>query len=163
MNAQHPTYWLTYISGQTEIAPNEITAIAPEILHRPRMSSDARMLLAAADAYHDAHPHQRVVYLAAVTRWLFLKDVTWRDLDVDFSSALIDLDRYSPALLIAVSEIAVAVVANAALHRTILVVGERDPIPKNVDEDVRAAILEALERDWPEYITGVLARHAARC
>lgn len=163
VNAQRPTFWLTYISEQTEIAPNEITAIAPEILDRPRLSGNVRMLLAATDAYHDAHPHERVVYLAAVTRWLFLKYVTWRGLDVDFSAALIDLDRYSPALLIEASEIAVAVVANAALHHTILVVGELVPIPEDVDEDVRTAILEALERDWPDYITGVLERHAARC
>lgn len=160
MNAEHPSYWLTYISEQTETGPDEITAIAPEILDRPRMSSDVRMLLAAADAYHDAHPHHRVVYLAAVTRWLFLKNVTWRGLEVDFSAALADLDRHSPALLMEASAAARAVVANTTRHLTILVMGEHEPIPDDVDGQVRSAILEALERDWPGYIVGVLARHA---
>ncbi len=162
MNAEHPSYWLIYISEQTETGPEEITAIAPEILDRPRMSSDVRMLLAAADAYHDAHPHHRVVYLAAVTRWLFGRHVSWRGLEVDFSAALADLDRYSPALLMEASAVARAVVANTTRHLTILMVGEHEPIPDDVDEQVRSAILEALERDWPDYIAGILGRYAAR-
>lgn len=162
MNAEHPSYWLTYISEQTETGPDEITAIAPEILDRPRMSSDVRMVLAAADAYHDAHPHDRVVYLAGVTRWLFLQGATWRGLEVDFSAALADLDRYSPALLMEASAVARAVVANTTRHLTILVVGEHEAIPDDVDEQVRSAILEALERDWPDYIAGALGRYPAR-
>ncbi len=70
MSAQHPKYWLAYLSESPENRPNEITTTAPEILDRPRFSQDAQVLLAAADAYHAVHPHHRVVFAAAVTRWL---------------------------------------------------------------------------------------------
>ena len=60
------------------------------------------------------------------------------------------------------SAVARAVVANSTRHLTILVLGKHEPIPDDVDEQVRSAILEALERDWPDYIAGVLAHHARR-
>ena len=39
MSAQHPKYWLAYLSESPENRPNEITTTAPEILDRPRFSS----------------------------------------------------------------------------------------------------------------------------
>lgn len=163
MSAQHPKYWLAYLSEATENGSNEITAIAPEILDRPQVSLDARVLLAAADAYHDAHRHHRVVFAAAVTRWLHVdRDLTWDDLDIDFYEALLDLDAHAPQLLIEASPIARAVVANAAINLEIRVVGEPAPITDIPTEPVRAAILEALERDWPSYITAAMARRAQR-
>lgn len=163
MSAQHPKYWLAYLSESTETSPDEITTTAPEILDRPRFSRDAQVLLAAADAYQDAHPQHRVVFAAAVTRWLHVdRGLSWDDLDIDFYDALLDLDAYSPQLLIEASPIARAVVANAAIDLTIFVVGESAPIADIPTEPVRAAIVEALERDWPTYITGALERQAQR-
>lgn len=160
MSARHPTYWLAYLSEETERGSNEITAIAPEILDRPRFTRDAQVVLAAADAYHSAHSHERVVFAGAVTRWLHVeRDLRWDDLDADFYDALIDLDQHSPALLIEASPIARAIVANAALHLEILLVGPPGPSRVIPTEPVRAAILDALERDWPPYITAALERH----
>ena len=42
MSAQHPKYWLAYLSESPENRPNEITTTAPEILDRPRFSRDAQ-------------------------------------------------------------------------------------------------------------------------
>jgi hypothetical protein len=163
MSAQHPRYWLAYLSEATETGSNEITTTAPEILDRPRFSRDAQVLLAAADAYYDAHPQHRVVFAAAVTRWLYVdRGPSWDDLDIDFYDALLDLDAHTPQLLIEASPIARAVVANAAIDLTIFMAGELTPIMDIPTEPVRAAILEALERDWPSYITGALARQAQR-
>jgi hypothetical protein len=160
MSARHPTYWLAYLSEETERGSNEITAIAPETLDRPRFTRDAQVVLAAADAYHSEHPHERVVFAGAVTRWLHVeRDLSWDDLDVDFYDALLDLDEHSPALLIEASPIARAIVANAALHLEILLVGPPGPFRDVPTEPVRAAILGVLERDWPEYITATMARH----
>lgn len=159
MSAHHPTYWLAYISEAVENGPAEITATAPEILDRPRFSQDVRVLLAAADAYHDAYPAERVVFAAAVTRWLNVeRGLAWDDLDADFFEALLDLDAHAPALLIEASPIAIAVVANAAVHLEVFLVGECGPSRPLPTEPVRAAMLEALERDWPAYITRALAR-----
>ena len=72
----------------------------------------------------------------------------------------LDLDAHTPQLLIEASPIARAVVANAAVELAIWIVGESAPITDIPTEPVRAAILEALERDWPPYITDVLARQA---
>jgi hypothetical protein len=156
MTIEQPTYWLAYISEATETGPMEITATAPGILDRPPFTRDARVLLAAADAYHAAHPQQRVVFAAAVTRWLHVeKCITWHELDMDFDEALADLDSHAPALLIEASPIAMAVVANAALHLDIFIVcGGVEDADKHT-EPVRAAIQAALERDWPAYIRSV--------
>ena len=163
MSGQHPKYWLAYLSESPKNRPNEITTTAPEILDRPRFSHDAQVLLAAADAYHAAHPHHRVVFAAAVTRWLHVdRGRKWDDLDIDFYDALADLDAHAPQLLIEASSIARAVVGNAAVELTIFMVGESAPITDIPTEPVRAAILEALERDWPAYITDALARQAQR-
>ena len=127
MSLQQPTYWLAYLAEATETGPAEITATAPEILDRPRFTRDARVLLAAADAYHDVHPHERVVFAAAITRWLRLSQgIRWPDLDIDFYEALADLDAHAPALLITASPVAMAVVGNAAVHLDILVDRRRD-------------------------------------
>jgi hypothetical protein len=163
MSAQHPRYWLAYLSESTETGSNEITTTAPEILDRPRFSRDAQVLLAAADAYHDAHPEHRVVFAAAVTRWIHVdRGLSWDDLDIDFYDALVNLDAHTPQLLIEASPIARAVVANAATELTIFMVGETAPITDIPTEPVRAAILEALKRDWPPYISGALERQAQR-
>jgi hypothetical protein len=163
MSAQHPKYWLAYLSESPMNRPSEITTTAPEILDRPRFSHDAQVLLAAADAYHAVHPHHRVVFAAAVTRWLHLgRGLSWDDFDIDFYEALADLDAHTPQLLIEASPIARAVVGNGALELTIFMVGESAPITDIPTEPVRAAILEALERDWPPYITGALERQAQR-
>ena len=106
MSAQHPKYWLAYLSESPENRPNEITTTAPEILHRPRFTHDAQVLLAAADVYHAVHPHHRVVFAAAVTRWLHVdRGLNWEDFDIDFYEALADLDAHTPQLLIEASPI----------------------------------------------------------
>ena len=160
MNLEHPNYWLAYLSESVEDGPAEVTAIAPCAMDRPRLTYDTRGLLAAADAYHDEHPHERVVFAAAVTRWLSLsRSLRWYDLDIDFYAALAELDAHAPALLIEASPIVMAVVGNAATHHVILVVGEKERCEPNV-EDVRALMVAALEQDWPAYIRRVLSRYA---
>ena len=160
MSLEHPAYWLAYLSDQGDARPDEITAIAPETLRRPLFSSDAQVLLSAADRYHHLHPHERVVFAAAVTRWLHVEHHrSWNDLSVDFYQALADLDRHAPALLIQASPIARAIVANAALHLEIFHVGDDDIEDADLHtEPVRDAIHAALERDWQPYITRFAAR-----
>lgn len=65
-------------------------------------------------------------------------------------------------MLIEVSPIARAVVGNAAIDLEIGIVGGQAPITDIPTEPIREAILEALERDWPEYTTDALTRQAQR-
>ena len=108
MNVEQPDYWLAYVGEDAMDGAGEITATAPTILDRTRLSRDARIVLAAADTYHGAHPTERVVFVAAVTRWLVRQhDTKWSDLAVDFARALAELDRHAPALLIDASPLTI--------------------------------------------------------
>lgn len=159
MSLEHPNYWLAYLSDSAGTRPDEITAVAPEILQRSLFGHDAQVVLAAADSYHGHRPRERVVFAAAVTRWLHVEhDRCWEDLDIDFYEALEDLDAHAPALLIESSSVARAVVANAALHLELLVVGGGIEDGDFHTEPVREAIQCALERDWERYISGTLAK-----
>jgi hypothetical protein len=158
MSLEYPHYWLAYLSDAADVYPDEVTAIAPEILQRSMFSRSTQVLLATADRYHDSHSSERVVFAAAITRWLHVEHGReWHDLDVDFDDALDDLDQYAPALLIQASPIARAIVANAAIHLEIV----RDNWLERADvhtEPVREAIHMALQRDWRPYITRIAAR-----
>ena len=160
MSLEHPEYWLAYLSEGGDARPDEVTAIAPETLQRSKFTRDAQILLAAAEWYHDRHPTERVVFAAAITRWLHVEHSrNWDDLDVDFYSALDDLDLHAPALLIQASPIARAIVANAAMHLQIMFVGDTAVETADVHtEPVREAIRTALERDWRPYISRISAR-----
>jgi hypothetical protein len=158
MSLDQPRYWLAYISEDVETGPAEVTAIAPEVLPRPGFTRDARVVLAAADAYHDANPRYRVVFLGSVTRWLHTsRGIRWADLDVDLDDALADLDLHSPALLIEAASVTTAVVANAATHLDLVWPDGRIESGDEHTEPVRAAIQAVLERDWSEYINRVVA------
>jgi hypothetical protein len=159
MSVEHPKYWLAYLSdGEGEARDDEITAVAPEILHRSLFGTDAQTLLAAADAYHDRHQYERVVFAAAVTRWLSEEhQIGWDDLDIDFYEALADLDAHAPALMIEASPVARAIVANAATRLELFIVGEAVQDADVHTDPSRAAILGALVRDWAPYINRILA------
>ena len=72
--------------------------------------------------------------------------------------ALEDLDAHAPALLIESSAVARAVVANAAMHLELLIVGGGIEDGDFHTEPVREAIRGALERDWENYIRQILAK-----
>ena len=166
MSLEHPIYWLAYLSDSVETRPDEITAVAPEVLQRSLFGHDAQVVLAAADSYHGHHPQERVVFAAAVTRWLHVEHGRcWHDLDIDFYEALEDLDAHAPALLVESSSVARAVVANAAMHLDIVIVGGGVENADVHTEPVREAIQGALERDWQQYIRRILAdpKHLRRC
>ncbi len=158
MSLEHPYYWLAYLSDAPGVRDEAVIAIAPETVVRHQLSPSARTLLAAADMYHDHHRTERVVFVAAVTRWLHVEHgVSWTDLDVDFFEALAALDAHAPALLIEASPIARAIVANAAINLHFLVDPDDRCESEIPTEPVRAALVEALERDWAAYARALKA------
>ena len=75
------------------IRPSSCIAI-PARIERNHLDRAPRVVLAAADAYRDAHPDHGVVFLASVTRWLAERhDLTWLELRVDLDEALTELQR----------------------------------------------------------------------
>lgn len=155
MTIEHPNYWLAYLSDHPDCA-HEITAVAPEVLNLERFSPNACAFLAAVEGFRVANPQQRVVFAAAVTRWLDRAMGTpWGKLGIDFFDALAELDHHAPALLIEASPIALAVVSSAADHLSLASGNGIEDGASHIDP-CRAAILDTLERDWPGYIRSVL-------
>jgi hypothetical protein len=130
----------------------EIVAIAPEaVLAADQLGRDARWLLAAADGYHVHHPHERLVFNGAITRWLREQGVGWIDVDVDVEAALRTLDQHSPRLVIEASPLAIAVVASPADVIAVLHPGGRVE-DERIDEGVRDELRQVLEREWASHI-----------
>ena len=163
MSLEHSSYWLAYLSDGDHVREGEVTTIAPEVVPRISFTSDAQMLLAVADAYHRCRPRERVVFAAAITRWLLVAyGLRWPDVDVDFFGALSEFDANAPALLIEASSIARAIVANASLSLELRVVTDERYEAELPTEPVREALLEALVRDWPLYIRSVVESQRSR-
>lgn len=161
MRIGQPDYWLAYLSEKDEQA-QQITVIAPCMLDTPRLPPDARALLGTVDTYRKAHPHQRVIFAAEVTRWLHhANNVTWGDLNIDFYQALTELDRHPPALHLPASPIARGVVADASDHLQIFIDGRVEDGHLHT-EPCRAAIHAALEHDWPPFIRRVITARRPR-
>jgi hypothetical protein len=158
MSVEHPAYWLVYVPQSTEEGAAEVAAVAPEATPRRLLGADARALLAQAEHYHELHPQQRIVFVAEITRWLDGWGDIWTDVEVHLYEALHDLDEHAPALLVEVSPIMLAVVANTAREASLNYTdGSVEPIDRHV-EPARAAVLKVLERDWPAWVRSVLGR-----
>jgi hypothetical protein len=161
MSAEHPAYWLVYVPARTELGATEVAAIAPEELRAQQFCRDAQWLLAAADGYHVHHPHDRVVFTGAVTRWLHTQGVGWGDVAVDVGGALRDLDEHASRLVIEASELTMAVAASPTHVIEVLHPSGRVEHAERINERVRDELRQELERDWPPHIRSVTARRSA--
>jgi hypothetical protein len=104
-------HWLAFIADSPDDSPAQITAI-PASTRREHLGRAPRVVLAAANAYHDAYPDHSVVFLASVTRWLGVRhDLSWSELRVDLDEALGDLQRCASTVRLDASPIAVVIVA----------------------------------------------------
>ena len=56
-------HWLVFVAEPLDDSPVELIAI-PARIERDRLDRAPRVVLAAADAYRDAHPDHGVVFLA---------------------------------------------------------------------------------------------------
>ena len=125
-------HWLVFVAERPDDSAVELIAV-PACTERNQLDRAPRVVLAAADAYRDAHPEHLVAFLASVTRWLAERhDLTWLELRVDLDEALTQLQRYASAVAIDASPMAAAVVGTG---------GEgTDPSIARYTEPVRLAI-----------------------
>ena len=101
---------------------------------------------------------KRVLLVSDITRWLADAGRTWEHIGVDFATAQNELERLSPALIVAVSRTAYAtlcaVARDANVHRA---PGRLAEVTGGEREKVRGALEARLDTDWPAYITKALA------
>jgi hypothetical protein len=101
---------------------------------------------------------KRVLFVSDITRWLADAGRTWERIGVDFSTAQNELERQSPALIVAVSRTAYSALCSTAPNLTVLYnscsVAE---ITTDEREMVRTALEARLDADWPIYIRKTLA------
>lgn len=130
-------YWLVFVAEPSDDDwPIELVAV-PACVGRVKLHRASRVVMAAADAYHDAHPARGVVFLASVTSWLRERhELSWRELLVNLDEALSDLQRCAAAVGIDASPIAVVIVATGG--------GDTDPSIARHTELVRSAIASLL-------------------
>jgi len=155
-------------AGDAEMAEAAL-AIAPDVTSAVRpVGSDGRPVPLGSDLtlMLDAGSQcavtlgKRVVFVSDVTRWLADTGRTWERIGVDFPTAQNELERQSPALLVAVSRLAHTILCSTfrslAVHYTSGSVAEI-MTDEREREKVRRALETRLDADWPAYITKMLA------
>jgi hypothetical protein len=136
MSPHTSDHWLVFVAEPLDDLPVELIAI-PARTEQHALDRAPRAVLAASDAYRDAHPDHGVVFLASVTRWLTKRhDLTWCDLSVDLDEALTDLRQTATAVTLDASPLAAVIVATGG--------NGNDPSIAAHLEPVRAAIAEVL-------------------
>jgi len=148
---ESPDYWLAWISPSaasgSESSQRSLSVLAPQFVRRQRFGRDVELVLQVADAaaYETGH---RVLFFSGANRWLRASGRAWGDVDVDWESALEQLDR-AVVIDLNVDDITYAVAAGA----THMVVQDETV---EVDDDQRAAVRARVQawltREWPEAI-----------
>jgi hypothetical protein len=102
---------------------------------------------------------KRVLIVSEITRWLADTGRTWEHIGVDFATALADLERQSPALIVTVSRTAYTVLCSAARNLTVhYTSGGFAKATTDEREMLRTALEARLDADWSVYIVKALAK-----
>ena len=118
----------------------------PGYVDRTELSDDARRVLGAAHAYHLEHPEEPVVFFAEITCWIEReKQLTWRELEVDFEAALADLDAKAPVLYLEVDPGTAWTIADTSVNGVAVVVPESGESRRVDKADAKSAILNVLD------------------
>ncbi|MGH3302355.1 MAG: hypothetical protein ACRDOK_11850, partial [Streptosporangiaceae bacterium] len=101
---------------------------------------------------------KRVLFVSDITRWLADTGRTWEHIGVDFATAQNELERQSPALIVAVSRTAHAILCAVARDPTVHYDPRRPAeVTPGEREKVRTSLEARLDADWPTYITKAIA------
>lgn len=140
-------YWLVYVNAASEHGPPQLTVIPVDRTDRTTLIRDAKSVLAAADAYHELHPAERVVFFGEITRWL-VKDeqMTWGELHVDFEVALAHLDEHAPNLMLDTDPLTATTIATPADRVLVVVPGCTSSVPVDT-APIKHMILEVVDAE----------------
>ncbi len=152
---RRPSYWLVtgldWPGGELAEAAH---AIAPMLVPRDALSSDAVQVLGCADLYARSHG-MRVVFFSDLTRMFAQAGRSWESMGVDWQRGLEILQNGPfPGLLLTVSERAYLLICDPSAQPAISSPG--DP-PDGERELARQAIERRLDADWPPYMDRLVA------
>ncbi|HSA52061.1 MAG TPA: hypothetical protein VLH10_18395 [Yinghuangia sp.] len=153
-----PEYWLVIgLAWPDGSAPTRDAAfaVAPPLIPRARVSSDARDILAVADAYQRALPG-RVLLFSDLTRWLAGNDSNWAARGTDWEAAIDELTERNPApgMYVRISQRAHIVICDATREGMTLHYADGGSERLRPEERVlvREALADRLSEDWPRYV-----------
>jgi hypothetical protein len=148
-------------------------AIAPAVTQTVRpvgpdgqpipLGSDLALMLDAGSQCASALG-ARVLFVSDITCWLTDTGRNWENIRVDFATAQNELERQSPALIVAVSRTAYTILCSATRDLTVHYTAGSVPEVRTDERAMFRTALEArLDADWPIYIRKALASalHAA--
>lgn len=154
----HPAYWLVHglpWQGDRGVA-EAVVAIAPEMISRETLSSDAFQILGCADLYARKHG-SRVVFFSDLTRMFTTAGTSWAQLGVDWESALRELEKGPfPRLFLTISERVHLFICNPATDTLLTVPGGAQEAAEAERRLVRQAITSKLATDWPSYMQQII-------
>jgi hypothetical protein len=131
-------HWLVFVAEPQADAAVQLLAV-PAHIKRDHFDRAPRVVLAAADAYRDAHPEHHVAFLASVTRWLAERhNLTWLELRVDFDEALTQLQRCAAAVVIDAAPMAAVVVGTGSEGSDPSIARHTEPIRLAIDNLLRS-------------------------
>ncbi len=156
-HAQRPPAWLVFGLPWPEDAQDMAEAayaVAPVTVPRSLVPLELTKILDYTEHYARERS-LRVVFFSDLTRWLSDLGTTWLDQDVDWQEA------QRTAIELPILGLFLTVSHRAYLHlcdtsRSGFTVYNRDGTtetpPASEREDVRAALVEILDQDWPGYV-----------
>lgn len=155
-NLVYPPGWL--VIGlpwpQTETTMAESAcAIAPSILRQDMFSPDARTVFNFSSSIIRTSP-DNTVFFSDLTRWLYQHDQDWTHIGVrDWQKTVDEIAGHAPGLFLTLSQVAHSVVCDATTDGMMAYL-PGSSTPQNLQEirqDVRSALSERIEADWPTY------------
>jgi hypothetical protein len=153
-----PPYWLVWglqWPGARDAA-EAAAAIAPAMIPRDILGSDAYQVLGCADLYARKHGH-RVIFFSDLTSMFAAAGTSWSQLGVDWERALQELRSGPfPLMFLTISEHAYAVICDPARSAIPVVTAARPGVADDERELVRQAIARQLAPDWPKYVRSLV-------
>jgi hypothetical protein len=149
-----PAYWLVAgLEWPAGTGPSEAAwAIAPDLIPRDTLSSNAYQVLGCAHLYAGKHS-ARVVFFSDLTRMFATAGTSWASLGVDWQAALTELQSGPyPAMFLTITERAHRLICDPTSWST----GCAQEPARPERELVRQAVADKLAADWSGYMGRII-------
>lgn len=161
-HAQRPPAWMVFglpWPEEAEDMAEAAYALAPVTVPRSLVPPGLAAILDYAETYADRRG-LRVVFFSDLTRWLYELGTSWPAQDIDWMEAHdVAVELPILGLYLTVSHRAYLHLCDATLRGVTLhkLDGTTETPPPSEREDVRAALVDILARDWPDYVEAAAA------
>ncbi|MDH6107915.1 hypothetical protein P3T36_006374 [Kitasatospora sp. MAP12-15] len=158
-----PRYWLVQALAwpQADGPYRECAqALVPPMIPRQMVPRDAADILTVADAYQGEHPTRRLVFFSDLTRWLDGQGSDWGRRGTDWEGGLRQLEEApAPGLYLTLSQYHHTILGDASREGMTIYFSDGlvEKVTPEIRDAARAFMQQTLERDWPGYISRLIA------